>query len=93
MIRLRWPWISQEERDETRWHTGRQGALAAGMREAASRDLPATGWRPGPVPPVRQIRRQARELTARRADPGNDLERARTLARAMDQSLRTRRTR
>lgn len=83
---IRWPWVSQEERDEGRWHTGRQGAQARGMRQAAARDLPATGWRPGPVPPGRQVRRQERELTARR-DPADQSARADTLARAMEQSL------
>lgn len=87
---IRWPWVSQEERDQSRWNTGRQGAQARGMRQAASRDLNASDWRPGPVPPARRVRRQARELTARQADPGNDLERARTLARATEQSLRGR---
>lgn len=80
------PWYSQEERDEIRWRTGRQGAAARGMRQAAARDLPATSWQPGPVPTVRQARKQERELAARR-DPADDSARAATLARAMDQAL------
>ena len=87
MIRLPRPWYSREDRDEVRWHTGRQGAQARGMREAASRDLPASGWRPGPVPPVRQVRRQERELSARR-DPADGSARAEVLARGMEQALR-----
>jgi len=84
---IRWPWHSQEERDETRWWTGRNEAVARGMRQAAARDLPATGWQPGTVPPPRQVRRQARELSVRR-DPADDSARAGTLARAMEQALR-----
>ena len=89
---MRWPrrWYGDAEPDEVRRDLGRGGALARGLRQAATRDLPASTWQPGPVRPVRQIRRQARELTAQRADPGSDVERARTLARAMDQSLRGR---
>jgi len=84
---IRWPWRSQEERDATRWDTGRQGAFACGMRQAAARDFPGPGWQPGPVPPPRQVRRQERELAARR-DPADDSARTETLARAMEQSLR-----
>ena len=51
MIRWPRPWRSQEDRDEARWWTGRMEAQARGMRQAASRDLPASGWQPGPVPP------------------------------------------
>jgi hypothetical protein len=85
----RWPrpWRSQEDRDEARWWTGRMEAQARGMRQAASRDLPASGWQPGPVPPARQARRQERELIARR-DPADGSARAEVLARAMEQALR-----
>ena len=89
---IRWPWVSQEEREWSRWDTGRQGAFARGMRQAASRDLPVSDWRPGPVPPARQVRRQEKELAARR-DPADDSARTETLARAMEQSLRHDRTR
>ena len=87
MIRWPRPWRSQEDRDEARWWTGRMEAQARGMRQAASRDLPASGWQPGPVPPARQARRQERELIARR-DPADGSARAEVLARGMEQALR-----
>ena len=90
-MNIRWPWRSQEERNEARWWTGRQGAQARGMRQAAARDLPVTGWQPGPVPTPRQARRQERELTARR-DPDDLTARTETVARGMEQALRHDRT-
>ena len=89
-MNIRWRRVSQEERDRDRFEAGRQGAFARGARQAARQDLPPSRWRPGPVPPPRQVRRQQRELTARRADPRSDLDRAKTLARAMQQAQRER---
>ena len=92
-MNIRWPWASQEERDEELWRLGRMQAQARGMRQAAERDgITRDAWHPGPVTSARQVRKTERAVVARQEKTGSDARRAVVLSRAMDQALTRDRT-
>lgn len=84
-------WHGDAEPEQVRWNLGRGGALARGMREAATRDgMTSQTWQPGPVPRPRQARKQERDVQQRQASPDRYTDRAKALARATQQQARGR---